>query len=60
MHCWSYNVFYKEKSNTSVATAKTKLLLQQSIWLLQLRDYPYYANFVNAVLKSIHPVGADT
>ena len=32
-------------------TAKAKLLCQQSIWLLQLRDYPYYENFKNAGLE---------
>ena len=26
-------------------------LCKQSVWLLQLRDYPYYENFMNAALK---------
>ena len=32
-------------------TAKTDVLFQQSVWLLQFCDYLYYANFVNAVLE---------
>ena len=28
--------------------------------LIHLRDYPYYANFMNAVLEKIHAVGTYT
>ena len=38
------------------ANAKTKLLFQLSVWLLQLHDW----NFMNVVLENIHAVGADT
>ena len=41
------------KSLLSVATKDYTAKTNQSIWLLQLRDHPYYANFMNAV-------GADT
>ena len=30
------------------------------IWLLQLRDYPYYVPFMKVRLKKIHVVGVDT
>ena len=29
------------------------MLFQQSIWLLNLRDYPYYANVMNAVMEEL-------
>ena len=32
---------------------------QQSVWLLQLCDYLYYARFMNAVLNKKNSVGAD-
>jgi len=31
-------------------TTKSKLLFQQTIWLLQLHDYPSHANSNNAVV----------
>jgi len=34
----------------SYSTAKTKLLFQQTAWLLQLHDYPSHANLKNAVV----------
>ena len=34
-------------------TNKNKFVILVFAWLLQLHDYPYYANFMNAV-------GADT
>ena len=37
----------------TIHTAKTKSLFYLSIWLLQLHDHSYYANFMNGV-------GADT
>ena len=33
----------------TIYTTKTKLFFQLSIWLLQMREYPYYINFMNAV-----------
>ena len=45
------NVMGDYFANEIVHTAKTKLLFQLSIWLPQLRDYPYCANSMNAVLE---------
>ena len=55
MHSHSKNrSSYSAKTSCYVSEAFCyyKLLCQQSIWLLQLHDYPYYENFVNAGLKN--------
>ena len=38
-----FNNYYTKFNKLFPCTAKKKLLFQLSIWLPQLRDYPYYA-----------------
>jgi len=35
-----------------ILCTKTKILAKHLVTVIQLRDYPYYANFMNAMLET--------
>ena len=49
-------VYIKSLDSSSCLHCKNKI---ESIWLLQFHDYPYHANFMNAMLETENSCGGN-